>query len=146
MAFMFLVNLNAQENVKQESRQFCTPEQVAELQTKKMELDFDLNDKQRKDLYQLNLQNAQKRAQNIEKMKALKAENKILSSDERYQRRLTILDDQKKNQTEMKRILGEKQYLSWKETYQNKRMNFQHMNRNRKFAENNCRNYCRLNN
>ena len=144
--FTILLSVNAQERNLQDKKPSFTPEQIAELQTKKMELNFDLNAQQRKDLYQLNLQYAQKRQQNREEMKARRAENKSLTSDELYQKQLQRLDNQKKHQAEMKQILGEKQYLNWKETYPNKRMNSQQMNRHKKFAENRCRNYCRLNN
>lgn len=146
LAFTMLCNVSAQEkNVHQKKHQF-TPEQIAELQTKQLELSYELNEKQRKELYALNYELAKKRQQNRKEMYALKLENKTLSSDEKYQKELNRLDEQKKHQTEMKRILGEKQYLNWKETYQNKRMNVQHINRNKIFAEKKCKKNCRLNN
>lgn len=142
IAFTFFFNVNAQEKKLQDQKQQFMPEQVAELQTKKMELKFELNDKQRKDLYQLNLKSAQKRQQNKAEMKARRAENKTLTADELYQKQIQRLDNQKKHQAEMKQILGEKQYLSWKESYQNKQMNYRQKDCNKKFASNrNNKNY-----
>lgn len=125
LVFTFFLNANAQEKNLQELRPQFSPEQIAELQTKKMELEYELNDKQRKEIYNLNRELARKRQENLEEMKARKAENKALTSNEKYQKELNRLDEQKKHQTEMKRILGDEKYKTWKENHKGQRMNRQ---------------------
>lgn len=122
-AFAIFFNVNAQEKNVQDEKTRYTPEQIAELQTKKMELDFELNEKQRKDIYNLNRELAQKRQQNLEEMKARRSENRALTSDEKYQKELKRLDGQKNHQAEMKRILGEEKYKVWKENHKEQRLN-----------------------
>ena len=85
-AFTVLFNVNAQEKNLQKLKQQFTPEQIAELQTKKMELDYELNEKQRKEMYELNRELAQKKQQNLEEIKTRKEENKALTVDEKYQK------------------------------------------------------------
>lgn len=121
-AFAIIFNVNAQETNLPEQKHQYTPEQIAELQTKKMELDFELNQKQRDEIYNLNRELAQKRQQNLEEMKAKRAENSNLSSDEKYQKKIKQLDDQKYHQAEMKRILGEEKYKVWKENNREKQL------------------------
>ncbi|HEX5742882.1 MAG TPA: hypothetical protein VFY09_03160 [Flavobacteriaceae bacterium] len=122
-AFTILFNVNAQQKNLQEQKQQFSPEQIAELQTKKMELDFELNEKQRKEIYNLNLELAQKRQQNLAEMKARKSENKAFTSDEKYEKELKRLDEQKNHQAEMKRILGEEKYKVWKENHREEQLN-----------------------
>lgn len=131
-AFTIIFNVTAQEKKLQEPRPQFSPEQIAELQTKKMELEYELNDKQRKEIYNLNRELAQKRQENLEEMKARKAENKALTSDEKYQIELKRLDEQKKHQTEMKRILGDEKYKTWKENHKAQRMNRQKLMHNKR--------------
>ncbi len=123
LAVLFVLNLSAQEPKLNERKQQYTPEQIAELQTKKMELEFDLTDKQRKELYKLNLETAQKREAKKQELKELKTEQKQLTSDEKYQMQLKRLDEAKYHQTEMKRVLGEEKYNVWKEKQQQRQMN-----------------------
>lgn len=122
-AFTILFNVNAQQKNLQEQKQQFSPEQIAELQTKKMELDFELNEKQRKEIYNLNLELAQKRQQNLAEMKARKSENKAFTSDEKYEKELKRLDEQKNHQAEMKRILGVEKYKVWKENHREEQLN-----------------------
>lgn len=124
-SFTVLFNVNAQDKNLQKLKQQFTPEQIAELQTKKMELDYELNEKQHKEIYNLNRELAQKRQQNLEEMKARKAENSALTSDEKYQKKLQQLEEQHQHQTEMKRILGEEKYKTWKENNKEQRINQQ---------------------
>lgn len=123
--FTMFVNANAQEITVTKEKQHFTPEQQAELQTKKMELDLGFSEKQGREIYILNLEMAQKRKQNAAEFQTRKAENKKLTSDEKYQKELNRLEDQKKYQTELKRILGDEKYSVWKENQQNKRENHQ---------------------
>lgn len=132
LALLFVLNITAQEQKFQERKQQFTPEQIAELQTKKMDLDFELNDKQRKELYKLNLENAKQREAKREALKELKSEQKTLTSDEKYEMQLKRLDEMKKHQSEMKRILGEGNYKAWKEKNAQRQMNIKNAMRHKR--------------
>ena len=49
---------NRERGEKMERYQDYSPEEMANLQTKKMTLHLDLNEKQQKDIYKINLENA----------------------------------------------------------------------------------------
>ena len=67
-----------------------TPEQVAELQTKKMTLDLDLTANQQKEVKALLLEEAKKREAIKTEMKARKAEDKKVTSDEKYKKQIEV--------------------------------------------------------
>ena len=85
----FTLSVSAQEKDMRKERKMkgndFTPEQMAELQTKKMTLDLDLTEKQQKQVYKLNLTDAKERKQFMEKRKAMKEagkEKKALTKEE----------------------------------------------------------------
>lgn len=139
LALLFVLNISAQEAKIQERKQQFTPEQIAELQTKKMELEFELTDKQKKELYQLNLETAQKRVAKKQELKELKEEQKTLTTDEKYQLQLQRLDEMKKHQSEMKRVLGAEKYEVWKEKQQQRQMDQKNAMRHKRMENRNNR-------
>jgi protein CpxP len=95
-----------------------TPEEAATLQTKKMVLHLDLNEKQQKDIYQLNVENASQRKAMMETRKANKESGSMEkpSKEERLKMMNTKLDHQIAMKAKMKTILNAEQYSKWEET------------------------------
>jgi hypothetical protein len=91
-----------------------SPEQQADLKTKRMALHLDLNEQQQKKLLEVNLSWAEKRTQSKEKWKAQKESAEKLDSDQKYALQSQMLDDQMNYQNEVKKILTEDQYAIWK--------------------------------
>ncbi len=99
---------------KREKLSTFTPEQLAELQTKKMALVLDLDQKQQKELFKLNKEQATKRKAKMETHKARKEKGKKLSSEERFNEMNARLDEKLALQQKMKKILNEEQFGMWK--------------------------------
>ena len=105
-----------------------TPEEMAELKTKKMTLDFDLTESQKKEIYKLNLKEASDRKKMMDERKAKmeerknskslndekgKGQNNMRSKEERFNMANDHLDKQIAHKKEMKRILNDKQFEKW---------------------------------
>lgn len=93
-----------------------TPEQMADLQTKRMTLALDLTEKQQKEVLKINTDRATKMKAKFEEMKAKKASGEgrpQLTADEKYAMESARLDEQIALQNKMKSILTEDQYKKW---------------------------------
>lgn len=92
-----------------------TPEEAATLQTKKMTLQFDLNEKQQKDIYKMNVENATKRKEMMATFKAKKesGSDEKPSKEERLKMTNAKLDHQIAMKAKMKTILNTEQYIKW---------------------------------
>ena len=92
-----------------------TPEEAANLQTKKMVLHLDLNDKQQKEIYAMNLENATKRKEMMAAFKAKKEDgkNERPSKEQRLAMENAKLDHQIATKAKMKTILDKEQYEKW---------------------------------
>ncbi|RAJ07970.1 DUF4890 domain-containing protein [Arenibacter echinorum] len=99
-----------------------SPEQIATLQTKQMTLALDLTDTQQKEIQSLNLENAVKRSEKMNEMKAKKesGEAKKLTSEERFAMKTAMLDHQIAQKEEMKKILNKEQYEKWEKMKKNR--------------------------
>ncbi|MEG3656825.1 hypothetical protein V5097_05380 [Arenibacter palladensis] len=99
-----------------------TPEQIATLQTKQMTLALDLTEAQQKEIQSLNLENAVKRSEKMNEMKARKesGEAKKLTSEERYAMKTAMLDHQIAQKEKMKKILSKEQYVKWEKMKENR--------------------------
>ena len=99
-----------------------TPEQIATLQTKQMTLALDLTDAQQKEIQSINLENAVKRSEKMNEMKARKesGEAKKLTSEERYAMKTAMLDHQIAQKEKMKKILNKEQYMKWEKMKDNR--------------------------
>ena len=92
-----------------------TPEEMATLQTKKMTLHLNMSETQQKEVYALNLKNAQKR----QAKRAERAKKKEGNKDERpsKEERLKLmnekLDQQIAHKRDMERILNKEQFDKW---------------------------------
>jgi periplasmic protein CpxP/Spy len=92
-----------------------TPEEMANLQTKKMTLHLDLNEKQQKDIYKLNLENATKRKEMMATFKAKKQSGQMEkpSKEQRLAMANAKLDHQIAMKAKMKSILNADQLAKW---------------------------------
>lgn len=101
-------NQEMRQNMKQE-RKNLTPEQRAELNTKRLTIQLDLTETQQKQVYEVYLANA----------KHISAKRKELKNNaeqkDAYDRASEKLDRRKAIQDKMKSILSESQYKTWKE-------------------------------
>lgn len=99
-----------------------TPEEMAQLQTKKMTLDLDLTASQQKKIEKLNLEKATDRKAKMEarqaKMKAGKGEKP--SKEERLAMMNERLDKQMETKKKMKQILNDDQFEKWEKTMSRK--------------------------
>ena len=96
-------------------RKALTAEQVATLQTKKMTLHLNLSDAQQKQIYKLNLENAQVRKEQFRrrKQKADSDRSKRISKEKRYERANKRLDSQIGHKKNIQSILNKEQFEKW---------------------------------
>ena len=92
-----------------------TPEEMAQLQTKKMTLDLDLTASQQKQIEKLNLENAKTRKSKMEARQANRKDGKgeKLNKEERLARMNERLDNQMEMKAKMKKILNDEQFTKW---------------------------------
>lgn len=92
-----------------------SPEEMANLKTKKMTLALDLNKNQQSDIYKINLENAtQRKSQKAErKSKHESGEIKKPTKKERLEMANKKLDHQIATKAKMKKILNSDQYTKW---------------------------------
>ena len=83
-----------------------SPEQIAELQTKKLTLMLDLSEAQQQKISQLELEIAKSR----KSMKEERARGEKPSDEERFKKRSEMLDKQIAHMKSMKSILNKEQY------------------------------------
>ncbi len=105
-----------QKQVRKEAKENYTPEQRAELQTKKMTLTLDLNESQQKKVKQVFLDNA--------KNKPARSENaKEMTDQQKFEAKNAMLDRRIVMKKQMKEILTEEQIVKWEKSQHNKRGN-----------------------
>lgn len=88
-------------------------EQMADLRTKKMTLALDLNERQQKEIFEINKEMAADHKKIKEARKVMKESDKKPSSDEIYKKKSERLDKMIAHKTEMKKILTPEQYEKW---------------------------------
>jgi hypothetical protein len=92
-----------------------TPEQQAEIQTKRLTLELDLNSNQQKEVKAIILEQAKKREALKAEMKAKREKDEKLSTDERYEKQSDRLDNQIELKAKMKKVLTHEQMKKWEE-------------------------------
>lgn len=92
-----------------ENRSNYTPQQIAELQTKKMALELDLSEKQQNEINVVNLEMATKRKAVAENRK----DKKELTETEKFDSKSKMLDEKIELKKKMKNILNDDQYAKW---------------------------------
>ncbi|MFD2824420.1 hypothetical protein ACFS5M_12130 [Lacinutrix iliipiscaria] len=122
---LFTLQINAQERgERKKGRADFTPEEMAQLQTKKMTLDLDLTEAQQIEVSKINLENAKARKAKMEAFESRK-DNKDAekpSKEERLKMKNEMLDAQIATKQRMKSILNAEQFEKW-EKLQDKRQN-----------------------
>lgn len=111
-----------------------TPEEMAQLQTKKMTLNLDLTVTQQKQIETLNLENAKNRKTLMEtrqaNMKNGKGEKP--SKEERLSMMNTRLDKQLEMKQKMKKILNDDQFEKWEENHNRKQRGSRQKNKGKR--------------
>jgi len=138
IALIALITVSAfsQEPPRRQHRSVLTPDQTAELQTKKMTLQLELTEKQQQQILEINKRNAIERKLHMEEHRSLREKDEKPSNDELAKIKSSRLDKQIAHQKEMKKILNEKQFETWKNsrnirTHKMKKRNGKHKVQNR---------------
>ncbi|MEZ4874662.1 MAG: hypothetical protein R2793_04260 [Flavobacteriaceae bacterium] len=95
-----------------EQREDLTPQQRAELKTKKMTLHLDLTEAQQKKVQDLILQKELKR----DEMRAQREKGKELTQEEKFALKSKMLDEEIEMKKQLKSILTEEQYTKLEKT------------------------------
>lgn len=106
---------------RMENRTPYAPEEIAQLQAKRMTITLDLNEEQQKQMSAVILEQAKRRESKREayiKSKT-KSETKTRSKDERFQMANNKLDEKIEMQRTMKTVLAPEQYEKWREITKN---------------------------
>ena len=106
---------------KEMGKEHLTNEQRAELESKKMKLDLDLNDKQTAEVKKLLLEQQNKGDEVRKTMKAKKESGVKPSQDEIFKMKNELLDRQIAFKGEMKKLLTPEQYAKWEATREAKK-------------------------
>ncbi len=113
----FAQRQQGEDRKQRHQRPDFTIDQIAELQTKKMVLQFDLNEKQQRQVLEINKTKAADRKQKMEARKTITEESiKTLTSDEIFKMKSEKMDKMITNKAEMKAILNSEQYDKWENT------------------------------
>lgn len=113
---------------RMESLKKLSPEQMAELQTKRLTLDLDLTDAQQKEIQKINLEHSKTlKAKMDEREKKVESdEPKKLTDEERYEMMNDKLDKQIQYKRQMKSILTPDQYNKWESLREEKMKRAKH--------------------
>lgn len=117
------LSANAQERKTHDYRRpNFTPQEVAELKTKRMVLDLDLTEDQQKQVAKINLENAKKRQERMATYRSKKEQDQTKpTKEERLKMKNDILDHQIETKRKMREILNDKQYEKWSENLKHKK-------------------------
>lgn len=134
LAIMMLVGLGsyAQHGKDKMNREPFTASQKAELQSKKMTLALDLNEKQQKDIQKLLTDKNTKAEQFKSQFKANREAGKKPTADERFAMQNKRLDEKIAFKGEMKKILNTDQYSKWEKMKKHRKEN--HERKHKKFS------------
>ena len=124
---LFTVNSFAQQKGDNQRNATKTVAEIAEMQTKRLELRMNLTQEQRDAIYQMHMENAQEREQFREERMLARKERQQLTKEERLETKNKQLDNQLRMQEKMKNILTDEQFKEWKNDVKKQNMK---MNRN----------------
>lgn len=115
-----------------------TPEEAATLQTKRMTLLLDLNEKQQAQVQKIFLENAtqQKSVREANRANRQTGERAKLSKEERFAMQNNRLDNQIAMKAKMKNILTETQFAKWEQAQTQRKNDFNQNQSNRKNRRN----------
>ena len=124
---LFTVNSFAQQKGNNQRNATKTAAEIAEMQTKRLELRMNLTQEQRDAIYQMQMENAQEREQFREERMLARKNREQLTKEERLEVKNKQLDNQLRMQEKMKNILTDEQFKEWKNDVKKQNMK---MNRN----------------
>lgn len=113
--FLFSLTAFAQKPKTKPMKPRFNTEQQAELNSKRMVLALDLNEKQQKQVKALELAKAKEREAHRKQREARQKSGEKPSQDELFEMQSKRLDAQIAHQKEMKKILTEEQFVKWQE-------------------------------
>src|SRR5690606_35918944 len=129
----------AQEKMQSKQRMHdYTPEEMAQVQTKQLTLDLDLNEAQQKQVETLFLENAKTRKAKMEQRNlsgAEKSSKASLSKEEKLTMKNESLEQQKEMKAEMKQVLSKDQYAKWEKLREERKSNHQMKMQKKKRAQ-----------
>jgi hypothetical protein len=121
LVFVFTLTSNAQQNNQRyEKKVDFSPKQYATLQTKRMDLNLDLNKSQEKAVFELLESNAIEREKVRNEFRSNREKGKKPTSQERFEHQNSRLEKQIAHKAAMKKILSEEQFVKWEETARNR--------------------------
>ncbi|WP_338731257.1 hypothetical protein [Mangrovimonas cancribranchiae] len=125
LAFMAFT-VNAQDRKMRHDRMSdYSPEEIAELQTKRMTLNLDLTEAQQQKVAKINLKNAKKRQEKMQAFKAKKGDRETkLTKEERLKIKHDFLDSQIETKRDMREVLNDDQYEKWTKSLEHKKRRF----------------------
>ena len=97
-------------------REKLSPEQQADLQTKRMTLELGLNDSQQKEVRAALIEQNAFYQKSLKERKETRASGTRPSADEQYKRKSEMLDRQIAHKAKMKKILTLEQFTKWEAT------------------------------
>lgn len=112
--FFSLSTFAQKPNAPRKAKPVFTPEQQAELQTKKLALTLELNEKQIKEVQAMELERAKARKANRELRVDRRRAGERPTDEELFAIKSERLDAQAEHQKKMKKILSDDQYATWK--------------------------------
>lgn len=115
----FSLSTFAQKPMAKKQKFDFTPEQQADIQSKRLSLLLDLSPKQTQQVKEIQLERAIQRKSMKEAHKKGKVNGEKPSTEEAFKLKSSHLDDLIAFQGKMKNILNEEQYKLWKETRKN---------------------------
>ncbi|MET2985742.1 hypothetical protein [Aureibaculum conchae] len=132
---LLTVGTFAQNQKREFEKPKLTPDQIAELQTKKMTLGLELNESQQKKIYKLNKENAIEREAKRKERMALREKGEKPTGDDLFTRKNTRLDKALAHQKEMKSILNDSQYETWKKSRKHKAHKMKKVRKHKKMRQ-----------
>lgn len=112
----------AQNNPRNGNRnQDMTPDQVAEMQTKRMAQNLNLTDEQQKEVYALNKEMAEKRQERRSDRMASRQKGERPTQEEIDKMKKEQQEFQAEHQERLKKILTKEQYDTWQKNMANRR-------------------------
>lgn len=117
---LFTISTFAQKQQRRQQRPDFTVDQMAELQTKKMTLQFDLSEQQQQQILEINTRKAADRKQKMEARQAAKIADKKPTSDEIFKNKSERMNNMIAHKAEMKKVLNETQFETWEKSIKRK--------------------------
>lgn len=112
LVFSFTSNAQ-QKNKRTEKKADFSPEQIATLQAKKMDLNLDLSNSQEKAVFKLIEAQTIERKKARSEFKSKREKGDKPTSDERFEHQNTRLEKQIEHKSAIKKILSDEQFTKW---------------------------------